>query len=173
MKNTINCLMTGCLCFWVCCAVGLWNPLSADANEWRFYRQADLSNESGHRLRLDAHNNHQLRIWLILKHKNSGVFSEQLPVFKIDQGPVYQIASFKDKNIQTQIQEDRWILFRGKTDNKEFNKEFVKILAEFENGEKVIFQYYPSDGSIRETAFKLSRIDKIIDWLIHDPDPVE
>ena len=161
-KNIIKYVKICSLCFLAWYAADLWALQSGEAGEWRFFRRAFLKNESGHQLRLDTYGDHQLRIWLILKGKEPGVFSNKLPIFKIDQGPVYQVKSFEEKNIR--IREDRWLHFQGADENKEF----AKILNELKFGEQVVFQYYPPDGSIREAVFELSGIESVIDWLQSD-----
>jgi hypothetical protein len=93
----------------------------------------------------------------------AGAFSGQLPILRIDQGSVHEISSLDEADFR--IKDNRWVMLQGVHDRNVFNK----CLEELKNGEHLIFQYYPANGSIQESVFELSEVRIVLDWLLNQP----
>ncbi|MCP4686420.1 MAG: hypothetical protein GY859_00115 [Desulfobacterales bacterium] len=152
---------------------GIWTPLGmlilalsvlfgsgAAFAEWRIYKSAEIYNKEKNILRIDRLHNGRARVWLILKKWKENTFASKPPLYRVDRGPVRDLASAPSRRLdKTGGRWIRWTIWDGKGSHP-------PALLEIIHGKSIVFQYYPPDGSIKEATFSLEGAEEAIEEIL-------
>jgi hypothetical protein len=133
------------------------SPVVAEA-EWQIYSQIQVRSEEGDWLKFDRYNKGPIRAWLVLKGKTEGAFRNGLPIYKIDSNPVRKVEGSK----KVEKKEGYYVLWEI-DDGKQPPG---RLLSEFIEGKRAVFQYRMESDIIKETAFDLSGLPQSIRKLL-------
>ncbi len=129
--------------------------------DWDINKRAQIESKQGCYLRFEAINGKYIRFRFALKRKNDGVFSDKLPIYRVDENDIHIIEKEKRLN-ELQIRVGSylgWVISNAQTPSKE--------LKEFMNGQEVVFQYYRDDGKIMEAVFLLDGIKEALEEILN------
>ena len=128
--------------------------------KWAIYKRTQITNEDKNTLRFDHSTGGPVRVWLILRPKETGAFDSKLPLYQVDNNKINEVAS--SDGIRTNKEKDYWILWHIFNGKGALNRD----LFEFINGKEVTFQYYLPDGTIKETTFNLDGAKEAINEIL-------
>ncbi len=141
-------------------ALGVFCGAGAAFAEWKFYKSAEIRGEEKNILKIDHTRKERTRVWFILIKGEKDAFASNPPRYRVDGNPVRDLASAPSR--RTNQNADRWIrwtIWDGEGSRP-------PELLEFIHGRRVVFQYYPSDGLIREATFSLEGAGEAIEEIL-------
>jgi len=125
---------------------------------WKVEKRATARGNNKNHLQIDQKPNGSVQILLVLRSEEKGAFDSQLPLYKVDENKVHDFKTVKIIKIRT----NRWIRWEIWDGNGKPSKELLELM----NGKQVVFQYYLSDGTIKEMVFPLKGAKEAIEEVI-------
>ncbi len=123
---------------------------------WFIYKSAQVRDQYRNSLKIDVTSNGRIRIRFFLSKPKPNVFSNKLPLYKVDNGKTHDLRDAR--GLKTDAKKSRWVIW---TISKKKNP-VSDGLKEIMNGNFMTLQYYLSDGTIKETTFDIKDADKAI-----------